>query len=155
MSYIICVHCRRLIAENESIKSCSDCSSFICAKCFEKPCPESKAINDHLGEQQGETPVNTQDTCYSMHTEKTRNNTHPRFSVGQEVLWRYRGSELMRSSVKSTLWDREYGGWLVVTGSIGIHEQNFISATDYENYEWEHHENGLWSWWTRKEACDE
>ena len=46
-------------------------------------------------------------------------------------------------------WLREFGGWvMIVPGCIGVHESNFILASEKDL--WESHENGLWSWWTRK-----
>jgi len=49
-------------------------------------------------------------------------------------------------------WDREFGGWLIVRGLIGIHESNFILAS--ERGQWKPHADGLWSWWTKKEAAN-
>lgn len=45
-------------------------------------------------------------------------------------------------------WDREFGGWLVHQNFLGIHESNFILASEKDL--WDPHPNILWSWWTRK-----
>ena len=47
-------------------------------------------------------------------------------------------------------WDYEFGGWLIVPGGAGVHESNFILASELEN--WDRHPDGLRSWWTRKEG---
>lgn len=77
----------------------------------------------------------------------TKQNSQPRFRVGDKVLIPYQGNIIERT-VKSVFWDAEFGGWLVVCHSLGIHEQNYIPADERDM--WEPHEDGLWSWWERK-----
>jgi hypothetical protein len=72
----------------------------------------------------------------------------PRFKDGDRVIAASRlDLDLVASDAQ---WDYEFSGWLIFPGAIGIHECNFILAKERD--QWEPHFNGLWSWWTRKEA---
>lgn len=70
----------------------------------------------------------------------------PRFFPGDNVLSPSNGA-IHSNIVRNVYWDGEFGGWLVVIGSIGIHECNFISESDIGK--WEPHEDGLWSYLTK------
>lgn len=71
----------------------------------------------------------------------------PRFKTGDVLMSAYRDGYPFRLR-DSPCWDREFGGWLVAPGAIGVHESNFILAS--ERGDWEPHPDGLWSWWTRR-----
>lgn len=81
----------------------------------------------------------------SMNTD----NSRCRFNIGDKVLTP-RNAKLLTMAIHTIFWDKSFGGWLVCPAGIGIHEQNFILESEHE--QWEPHEDGLWSYWTRKEA---
>jgi len=71
-----------------------------------------------------------------------------RVEVGDALLMALRPGEpfVLRSA---PFWDYEFQGWLISPGLIGVHESNYILASERDD--WEPHAEGLWSWWTRKE----
>ena len=77
----------------------------------------------------------------------TMDNNPCQFEIGQELLI-LRDGECIKVIPHTICWDETFGGWLLSYGSIGIHEQNFISAIEKDK--WEPHEAGLWSYWTRR-----
>jgi len=89
----------------------------------------------------------TRKTYYHSYSEKTENNTKPRFKPGDTVLLPYNG-ELIPQSPTSVMWDKEFGGWLLFCPMIGIHEQNYVLESQHDL--WIPHENRLWSWWTKR-----
>jgi len=84
----------------------------------------------------------TRDTSY-----RTKCTPAPRFKKGDQVLIPH-GGAVLSQTVNSVWWDKSFGGWCVCTRAIGIHEQNYILAGERD--QWEPHEEGLWSWWTKK-----
>jgi hypothetical protein len=75
----------------------------------------------------------------------------PRFKAGDQVIGAHWPDKVLCSS--EPYWDYEFSGWLIAPGLIGVHECNFILASERE--QWEPHDQGLWSWWTRKEETHE
>jgi hypothetical protein len=69
----------------------------------------------------------------------------PRFQENDEVVPALYPERVLYAS--APYWDYEFGGWLIAPGFIGIHECNFVLAS--EQAQWEPHAAGLWSWWTR------
>ena len=63
--------------------------------------------------------------------------------------------EIEKRVVESMFWDQGFGGWLInSTGesspnmTVGVHEQNYILFSEVS--QWEPHEAGFWSYWTKK-----
>lgn len=76
----------------------------------------------------------------------------PRFKAGDVVRIPIRpGQDIVIPT--DARWDYAFSGWLVYPRAIGIHESNFVLASEVD--EWEPHANGLWSYWTRKVAGGE
>ncbi len=92
----------------------------------------------------------TRETSYAYfgYNKATDKNTSPRFKVGDKALVPYKG-KVISQTVNNVFWDEEFGGWLVCCYLIGIHEQNFIHESERDD--WIPHEDGLWSWWEKKE----
>jgi len=88
---------------------------------------------------------NTQETYYSNAGEIP--NGSPRFAQGDIVLFPSKQG-IIEQVVRNVFWDGEFGGWLVCCYLIGIHEQNFVHLKEKDK--WIPHENGLWSWWEKK-----
>lgn len=71
-----------------------------------------------------------------------------RFKIGDTIVT-IRNGEIRKFVVENEpYWDREFGGWLLSRGLIGVHESNFVHESEFK--EWEFHANNLWSWWTKK-----
>ena len=73
----------------------------------------------------------------------------PRFKAGDKVRMALRPDEVIKLQ-RSAYWDYEFQGWLIAPGLIGVHECNYILADELDL--WEPHPDGLWSWWTLKNA---
>ena len=76
------------------------------------------------------------------------NRPLPRFKIGDTLLMALRPGEPFELE-SEPWWDYEFQGWLLSPGLIGVHESNYILASERDD--WEPHVAGLWSWWTRKE----
>jgi len=92
----------------------------------------------------------TRETAYVKGA--TKKETRPRFNVGDHVLIPAFG-EIKEQVPHSVFWDEEFGGWLLACAVIGVHEQNYILASERDF--WEPHEEGLWSWWILRESAEE
>ena len=80
----------------------------------------------------------------------TEQTTTPRFKVGDHVLIPAFGQ--IREQVPHAIyWDSEFGGWMLACAIIGVHEQNYILASERDL--WEPHDDGLWSWWIRRKVA--
>jgi len=90
----------------------------------------------------------TRETYYTQDSGMTDKNTSPRFKVGDELLISHNG-KLIPQTVRAIYWDKEFGGWLVCCHLVGVHEQNYIYKEERKN--WIPHEDGLWSWWQKKD----
>lgn len=103
----------------------------------------------------------TRDTLVARLPEKRRmesNNEHgkdipenlrppPRFKIGDVLVMALRPDEPFTLD-REPWWDYEFQGWLIAPGLIGVHECNYILASERDD--WEPHADGLWSWWTRR-----
>ena len=88
----------------------------------------------------------TRETAYRKRM--TENNSQCRFRVGDKVLVEING-KIAEQVPHTIFWDKEFGGWMLACGHIGVHEQNFILVNERD--QWTHHQaDGLWSWWERK-----
>ena len=88
--------------------------------------------------------TDTRETAYIQ--AMTEDNSSPRFKVGDTLLIPALGE--IREQVSHTIfWDKEFGGWLVCCGCIGVHEQNYILASERDL--WTPEDDGLWSYWTK------
>ena len=88
---------------------------------------------------------NTRETAYVEGA--IEKNTRPRFKIGDVLLTPAFG-QIREQIPHAVFWDKEFGGWLVACGTIGVHEQCYILASERD--EWEPHDENLWSYWTRK-----
>ena len=88
----------------------------------------------------------TRETAYNKNI--TEQNSQCRFKVGDKVIISHNG-EYVEQIPHAVYWDEEFGGWLLCCHLIGIHEQNYILASELDK--WQHHEDGLWSWWEKQE----
>lgn len=89
--------------------------------------------------------TDTRETAYD--DAMTEENSKPRFAIGDVLLVPAFG-EIREQTPHNVFWDKEFGGWLVCCGSIGVHEQVYILASERD--QWEPHDDGLWSYWTRR-----
>lgn len=71
----------------------------------------------------------------------------PRFKIGQKLRSALHPNRVFTLDVKP-FWDREFSGWMIAPGFIGIHESNFILAEEIDD--WIPVSNGLWSYWIKK-----
>ena len=88
--------------------------------------------------------TDTRETAYIKGA--TEETTAPRFKIGDKLLIPAFG-EIREQTPHAVFWDAEFGGWLLACAAIGVHEQNYILASERDM--WEPHDDGLWSWWTR------
>jgi len=73
----------------------------------------------------------------------------PRFKKGDILVSAYASQNAFELD-RDPYWDIEFGGWLISPALIGIHECNFIKASEKDL--WEPYPNGLWSYWKRKRS---
>lgn len=94
---------------------------------------------------EGKKMNDTRETAYQ--DDMTEKNSHCRFEIGDKVLIPNQGKKI-ECIPHAINWDKSFGGWLLHCHLIGVHEQNYILASERDL--WKPHENGLWSYWTRK-----